>query len=296
MSQVSNLLEKVKSTQTIESSEKGELEIHTLTSHKHLYFYLWSIKSFFWVSNFIPKIVVHDDGTLSNEDLKLLISQINGVEVITKMEADKQILPLLIDYPSCYKYRSEQPFAKKVFDVFLLTNSRKIMILDSDIIFFRKPTEIVDWVSNKDSKMLYNWDPFDTEVSMHRRLERDLGVKYPAGYNSGLQCLIKDIFDIDFLEQYLSYCYDQKKLDWWIMEQRLMALLLYKYNSNSFKPLPRERYFFQNKKNVFYKNRNINSFPKGLVAKHYSRYARTLFSTEEVKKDTPEKGSSLLLA
>lgn len=284
MSSVKSLLNNVKSTPTLNITGKDKFEVHSLTSHKHLYFYLWSIKSFLLSNNLNPSVVVHDDGTLTKEDIKKLNWHLAGVIIVTKKQADRQVLPLLKNHPSCYKYRSEQKFAKKVFDILLLANSQKIMILDSDVLFFKKPTEIINWAENRVCEMRYNHDPFDTERNIHTRLKKDLEVEYPIGYNSGLQCLSKEILDVDFLEDYLSFCYKQENLDWWVIEQRSMALLTYRYNSRMCSSLPRKRYLFQNKKNVFYKNRNINPFPKGLVAKHYSRYARNLFVTEGIPK------------
>lgn len=288
MSSVNDLLRKIKLTPVVDSTGKDHFEIHSLTSHQHLYFYLWGIKSFLWASKLNPKIIIHSDGTLTYADKKLLKSHINGCRIISKEEADSYINPFLKDYPTCHKYRSEQPFAKKIIDVFLTTKAEKNIILDSDVLFFKQPIEIMNWVNN-DNRILFNWDSFDTEATMHHKLKKDLRLEYASGYNSGIQCVSKEIFDIEFLENYLSYCYRQRKLDWWVVEQRSMALFAYKYNPDLCKPLLRERYFFQNRKNVFYKNRGINTFPNSLVAKHYSRYARTLFATEGINKLLKDK-------
>jgi len=284
MSSVKKLLERVVSTPAINASGKNDFEIHSLTSHKHLHFYLWSIKSFIWASKLSPTIIIHDDGTLTKIDIKFLKSHLRGVKIITKKEANKQIDPQLKRYPACLKYRSKEPFAKKIIDVLLVAKTKKVMILDSDVLFFKKPTEIIRWAKDNKARNLFNWDPFDTEVSMHQKLKKNLDLEYSTGYNSGLQCLTRDVFNIKFLENYLSYCYKHESFDWWVIEQRSMSLLAYNYDSDLCKPLPRERYFFQNKRNVFYKNRSIETFPDSLVAKHYSRYARTLFATEGVRK------------
>ena len=254
-------------------------EVHSLTSTKHILYYLWGIKSLIKLSGLRPTVVIHDDGTLTSGNIDLLVSHLPGAKIIRANQADVHVLQRLRGYPSCIKYRQNEPFAKKVFDVFFYSKSQKVLILDSDILFINRTSEIINWVNSGDKQILYNHDPIDSEVRMHQKIKKGLNLDYISGYNSGLQCTFTKVFNIDLFEAYLTFLYNHNLVDW-VTEQRGMSLLAHQYGRC--RPLSRDRYFFQNRKSVYYNRRKISTFNRELVAKHYSRYSRSLFISEGI--------------
>ena len=67
-------------TPPLACNPKATTEVHMLTCHKHLYFCILAIKSLLRFYNNV-RIVVHDDGTLSSDDQRLLTSHVVGASL-----------------------------------------------------------------------------------------------------------------------------------------------------------------------------------------------------------------------
>lgn len=253
-------------------------EIHVVTSHDHIFYCLWAIKSFVWTSHLTPSIFIHDDGSLSRTDVKILREHLVGVKVISVQEADSKVRGKLEQYPMSRRFCRDSFLAKKIFNVYFFAISEKILIIDSDVLFFSFPRAICSWASSREKIIRYDYDPFDFRGrDKELKIENGLGINYVRYYNSGLQCLYKKVFDLQLIEKFLDFCYRERIIEY-VTEQRCMSILVSRHKH---RPLSRH-YFFQNKRNIFYTNRGLKSFASDFVAKHYSRYARTLFASEGI--------------
>lgn len=129
------------------------IEIHMLVCKKDLSMGLNCIKSLFKNKEFdqVP-VFFHEDGSLDAGDIELLKKTINNSFVIEKKYADEIIRSYLSKYPFCEKYR----FGKKsdiylwhkikTFDYFLLSKTKRVLGLDSDLLFVNKPEEVIHLV------------------------------------------------------------------------------------------------------------------------------------------------------
>jgi hypothetical protein len=151
---------------------------------------------------------VHDDGSLTKKDKRTIKKHIKNSDIIDRDYADVEIDRILDHYPNCRRYRDGLANAIQLFDYMLLGESNKIVSLDSDILFFKKPDTLIDWL--RDGKeIIHFWEPepFRTREFLAKTNLDDCFV----GVNIGLMCFFKETMNLDLLEQILSKV---KIFDW----------------------------------------------------------------------------------
>lgn len=175
-------------------NSSAEVEIHSLAGHRHLPVYLLAIKSLLRFYNQVA-VVVHDDGSLTPKDCQLLKKHIIGIKIISREKADRETAAVLDNYPKSKDYRKHHLIACQLFDYFFYSKADKIISLDSDTLFFKKPGEIIDWATgDKDMTLSSYQKAFSSEP--------DEG--HYSNICVGLMCFNKDIFDLELIEELVS--------------------------------------------------------------------------------------------
>lgn len=198
--------------------ERPYFEVHALMGRRHLGMTLWAVKSFLHHAGHRYQVVLHDDGSLGPDDLKLLQEHLPGVRVVLRPEADEAMRARLADYPNCAEYRfgrletsnhrgqSYDMFIMSLilFDICLLTEAEKVMIMDVDILFFQRPDEIVDWVEDpEDTRSLYSVEAFKPYRDERNRLQ--FTSKPAETLNSGLLCVHRDtVYKLAEIERWIG--------------------------------------------------------------------------------------------
>lgn len=143
----------------------GETEVHTLVSGDHVPLYLFAVKSL--ALNW-PEVtpVVHDDGTLTVRDRDRLLRHAPQLRIIGRLEADERIEPMLADYPQLAAVRRGNVRILQLVDYFMLSGSRSVVSMDSDVVFLSRPQALVRWAaaaSTDRAAFLYSpeegWEP-----------------------------------------------------------------------------------------------------------------------------------------
>ena len=213
-------------------------EVHSLVCKKHLYFYLLAIKSFLSFNTSFY-VVIHDDGSLTKKEIKVINKHIIGCRIILQSEADKTLASILKRYPRIVKYREQYVNAKQILDFFLLSKSKKIIGLDSDILFFKQPHEIYDWSFNVSKSIFYSFEKDSYGPNM---VNAFFGCQpYLKNINIGLMGGFSSLISLPFIEEKLSML---KNDDWWT-GQMLLSILIPKLTIDFF-PLPSSRYICRN--------------------------------------------------
>lgn len=195
----------------------SDFEVHSLLGSRHVGMCLWSIKSFLHHAKRPFSIVLHDDGSLSLQDIEKLKRHLPGVRVIRKADADTLIRPMLSPWKLVEAYRfgtlgntdysrRMSIFALKLLDFNLLTAASRILVLDTDVLFFRRPSELLDWVDNKsEAQCMYCYEdyaPVRNRAGVIAGFERKAA---PSCYfNSGLICFDKPVMDLSALDNWLK--------------------------------------------------------------------------------------------
>jgi len=195
-------------------------EVHVLFGHKHVGMTLWCIKGLLHHSGLKLSIVLHEDGTLTDYDAALLEKHLLNVRIIRKAAADILMREKLAGLPNCLDYRFSLQetsdhrgtrydmhiFALRLFDFNLISDASKILVLDCDVLFFRKPTEILEWADNTAAEGCL----FSIEQYVPHRNDRFDVTGFtrkdplPNDANAGLLCFDKRIYNLETIEAWIG--------------------------------------------------------------------------------------------
>ena len=199
-------------------SQNALVEIHQLLGRRHVGMGIWSLKSLIKTANLRLAVVIHDDGSLTQEDTDLMHRHLPGVRIIMRAEADLAVRKMLSDYRACTNFRFGEVLVTNhrgqsynmfimaliLFDINLLARSDKIIILDADVLFFRRPDIIVDWATNPtDRRSLYSVEAYKPKREKNGSLSFDKKAAHTL--NSGLICFSKSaLFNLETIEDWIA--------------------------------------------------------------------------------------------
>jgi len=255
-------------TKPFEETTSTLCEIHVLTSHDDYLNLIWTLKSFYYYSKSNYSLCIHSDGTLHEDEISLLKFHFPHARVILKNDADAIMTQALYNYPLALNFRQSNHLSPKVFDFKYFLESDKMLLLDSDILFFSSPVELIRRIEdlayrkntvNKDAMYGYTIPLEDVQA----RLDFEL-IPY---FNSGLGLIHKESVNFDWIEKFLSL--PNIVGHFWRIEQTLFALCSSKFGVEL---LPSE-----------YDVRLDNNV-KGLASRHYVGTIRHLMYAEGIRQ------------
>ena len=124
-------------------TNSDECEIHVLTWREDWLNVIWMLKTFYHYSKRNYSLCIHEDGTLEERELSLLEYHFPNARIVRRSDADSEVKKALAHLPQSRKFRNSNPLALKVFDFRIYLNNERMLILDSDILFFSEPVELL---------------------------------------------------------------------------------------------------------------------------------------------------------
>ena len=93
------------------------------------------------------RLVIYDDGSLDADCTSALTRVFPSVEIYTRAAIEERLDEYLPAhrFPSLRHRRLEYPHLRKLTDVHVGSKEWKL-VLDSDMLFFREPTFLLDWL------------------------------------------------------------------------------------------------------------------------------------------------------
>lgn len=183
---------------------ESSIEVHLLTSRRDWLCAVWTLASLVHFTERRWSIVVHDDGTLPQEARQAFTRIFANLRIIARPDADRIVEARLAEFPRCLAYRRSHALALKLFDCPLLAEASRILLLDSDILFFRRPDEVLDWVDRGEAESFFNPDFQDAYTITREHAESRWGVKLWPQVNTGLSLLPPSIVDLEWCEKWLG--------------------------------------------------------------------------------------------
>jgi hypothetical protein len=183
---------------------RGGLEVHMLLNHPRVLEGAWCIYSFLFHLKDKCHVVIHDDGSLDDDDNAILNHLFPGIQIVRRKEADAHIGMRLMEHKlsNCESLRRAFVLGLKLFDPFYYSKSDYYVLLDSDILTYRYPQKLVEcWKKRK---------PFFSEDNGYRmcidrdEFERLSGAPYSKNCNSGLIGISKPMMNFDLVEKWLE--------------------------------------------------------------------------------------------
>lgn len=190
-----------------------DFEVHILCQKNDIWIMVWSLYSFLYFSGLKPSaIIVHDDGSFEDTDVSVLVSKFSNLRVISRPDADSNVLGLLTNEKAKLYRKEGHPLILKLIDVFVLSSAPKIMILDSDVLFFNRPEEVIRFVkggSNSDaliSGLPEVFKKFQILVDDEYLRRNNLINSKIEFMNSGIIVYNKSALSMDMLYEYFDNC------------------------------------------------------------------------------------------
>lgn len=220
-------------------SYKDGFPIYFLTGKSHLYQTLFCAYSLFKVTNEKIQFTLVDDGSFNEELIQQALQQMPNVSLVLKTEIEKNLESILPknEHPYLHHKRKVYPHIKKLTDIHTLNPNTFKLVLDSDMLFWNEPTEIINWLKNPNGA-LYMLDCDESYGYDRDLMQRLCGFEIPKLMNVGAFGLNSDIINWNNLE---SWCktLEEKQGASYFLEQALSAMLIANENKTI---LIREKY------------------------------------------------------
>ena len=180
------------------------LEVHNLVCHRDISIALICLKSLLATSQEKLQIIVHDDGSLTDEDKTFIRAQLPNSTLVSRDHADHELAIVLDGLPTIRKARLKLPHLLKVLDVPMLCRSDNVCFVDSDVLFLRAHRGLFEISKTRSACARFI---LDIRTCHGFRLKDfwPLGPVSPiARLNSGLFCIKRNVIDFDWVEAVCS--------------------------------------------------------------------------------------------
>ncbi len=215
---------RILATPAIASTQASDCEIHVLTCEADWVNLLWTLKSFYLVSERQYRLCIHEDGTLTEAAVLQLKQHFPKARLVRRAEADVRAEALKTEFPSAYAFRNKHPLSLKLIDFSLFLECDRMLVLDSDVLFFEMPGELLSRIEDPEYKLNSFNEDVDTAYSLDRlELEGLLGFPLLERFNSGLGLVHKASVQMDVIESLLNLPNIQEG-HFWRIEQTLYAV------------------------------------------------------------------------
>jgi len=214
----------------IDTPVESDIEVHMLCGHSHITMGIWSLWSLLrWADGQIAP-VIHSDGSLTPVDVLRFQKFFPQIRFVWPEDAERWVEQRFAgsEFNGLRGFRSHI-FWSKVFGFHMSEQAKVVMSLDSDILFFDRPTEVLERCATAhESLALTSFrDEFDwvTVCAPVKEFEARCGTRIESRLNSGLIVMPKfGDEQFRFMERMLR-AYTPEWRAHYFAEQTLMALM-----------------------------------------------------------------------
>jgi hypothetical protein len=202
-----------------------QISVHLLTGRRFWYQTAFCLHSFARQSGQVVEAEIYDDGTLGDSLQARLTRLGSGVRIHSAREIHSRLeahlpagrFPVLRDRWLHY------PNIRKLIDPHLGACGWKL-VLDSDLLFFRRPGVILDWYAAP-ARPLHAVDCEESYGYSRALMERLAGAPIPPLVNVGLCGLCSETLNWDELEMWCAELIARERTSYYL-EQALVAMIV----------------------------------------------------------------------
>ena len=175
--------------------------------------------------------VIHDDGTLDAATRAAIARVVPWAVFIDAAALEEKLDRLLPEsrFPTLRARRLEYPHLRKLTDIHVVQTDWGL-VLDSDVLFFRRPDAVLDWFEKPRS--MYMQDIQNAYGYSARLMHELAGCDVPDKVNVGLYALDRELIDWSEMERWCREQIEREEASY-LQEQALTALILAKQNASS---------------------------------------------------------------
>jgi hypothetical protein len=201
------------------AAHDGRVEIHMLLHHQRILEGVWALYSFAFFAGEPCQVFVHSDGSLTSADVALLQRVLPGAHVISREAADERVESRLGQrgLSQSLRFRNSLIFALKLIDPFFFGRHPTFFLLDSDVLFFQRPEELLNDFTGSDGiepPNLYSPDNGTRYCLAPDTLRNLLGRECVPFFNPGVVRANRSVLDLARIESYLH------RPEFWSSESR----------------------------------------------------------------------------
>lgn len=195
------VLRKILSLPPAKLDTESSFCVHVLLCERDVIMFHWMLRSLLTVWRGPFQVMVHDDGSLTKKSIAAINASFPGVDVVEKREAATRMAEALNGHAELLEWWRASHWAQKALDVYMLGNSRYMVLLDADLLFLGNPSELFTEESTsvwmRDSSYMLDIEPQES-------VARFGGHPLPA-LNAGLGRIERSRFRLDLAEKLLRH-------------------------------------------------------------------------------------------
>ena len=222
---------RILNTPPIAETSDHRYEIHVLTSRHDWLNLIWALKSFYAASGRRYALCIHEDGTLDSVALSSLQRHFPTARIIRRQEADQRLAHELRGFPRSAQFRNTNLLALKVFDFIAFLQADRMVLFDSDLLFFDEPTAYLSRLEDGNYRLnSFNADCESAYTVDAEAVRTQLGFELLARVNSGFGVIHRDSMKLEWVEEFLAVP-GLAEGHFWRIEQTLYALCGSRYGA-----------------------------------------------------------------
>jgi len=192
-------------TAPIRCDRNSDLKIWLVASRTDIVMTMWCLKSLFLYSKEMWDVWIADNGDITPEQTGLLECHFPEIRILPRSQLDTSSVEPIKPYPNntWLRHKRKHPLSLKLFDPIFNLNEGRFLLLDSDVLFFERPSEILTALRAR-----------------HACIPFHFNVESSGGINSGLAIIDKDAVHLADIERALSSM-TRKQRNSWTVEQEI---------------------------------------------------------------------------
>lgn len=213
-------------------------EVHFLTGERFWHQTVFCLYSLNLQAGFNIRGVIHDDGTIDAPLAAMFRRVFPDVVIVPEREADARLASRLpvAKFPHLRGQRETFKLMRKVTDVHAATGGWK-MFLDSDMIFHRRPCQLLDWLKSP-QEFCYMVDVVESYGYKRTLLDSLTEKPLPDSVNCGITGINADAVDWERVEWWCKTLLERVGFDYFL-EQSLTAMI---FADHASVPIPKSEY------------------------------------------------------
>jgi len=200
-------------------------EVHFLSGERFWYQTSFCFYSLLQQTNLNLRLVVYDDGTLSQTHIENITTTFPTARIVTAQDIQKNLdkhLPVE-KFPYLRSRRLDYPNLRKLTDIHIGSSGWKL-VLDSDMLFFHPPSELLNWLQTP--KTPCHMVDTETAYGYSNSLMKELAsAEIPERVNVGICGLKSDALSWNELEAWSKQLIETEGTHYF-QEQAMIAMLM----------------------------------------------------------------------
>lgn len=184
------------------------IHVHMLLHKKRFMDGLWAMYSLAYHSDHPMQFTLHNDGSLDDGCIVVIQKLFPGIRLIQRTRADQDVEKILIksQLRACLELRRRTIFARKLLDFYVLSESKSFVVMDSDVLVYALPRELLEPPLAKDGSIAHAFssDKNDDAISLPCEvIEERVGFPILRRLNAGLLHVQKETVSLELFEDCL---------------------------------------------------------------------------------------------